>query len=201
MLVERRGYGYELVQRLVRRLGAAWQLNPSAVYTALDQLEAAALIRKAGAVAGKEQQRSSRRVERVIYEATPLGVQEFEQWLARPSMRLDPIRSEIQLKVALAGPDNVPPLLASIAQEEWIVKRVHQECLIAAGQGGAARRDVRQAVGDDSWPVAASALVNAAAIHQLEGQLAWIETVREALQRLSAEDLGVQGGRSSAAGA
>jgi DNA-binding PadR family transcriptional regulator len=200
LLVERRGYGYELVQRLIRRLGTAWQLNPSAVYTALDQLEDAALIRRTGAAAGKAPQRPSRRAERVIYEATPLGVQEFEQWLARPSMRLDPIRSEIQLKVALAGPDNVPPLLASIAQEEWIVKRMHQECLIAAGQGGVARRDMRKAA-DEAWPITASALVNAAAIQQLEGQLAWIESVRETLQRLTAEDLGVQGGRSSAAGA
>lgn len=44
LLLERRGYGYELMQRLEGRLGPAWKLNPSTVYAALDQLEDEGMI-------------------------------------------------------------------------------------------------------------------------------------------------------------
>lgn len=195
LLIERRGYGYELVQRLARRLGAAWQLHPSAVYTALDQLEEAGLIARADDGGPQDADRQSRRSERVVYEATREGIEEFRMWFARPSVRIEPIRAEIQLKVALAGPDNVPPLLASITQEEWVVKRLHQEC-VAAG-----REECSAGFDTDVWAGAASALVNEAAVKRLEAQIAWIEAVRETLQRLSASQLGVVGaGRSSVAG-
>jgi X-X-X-Leu-X-X-Gly heptad repeat protein len=184
LLIERRGYGYELVQRLARRLGSAWQFHPSAVYTALDQLEDSGLISRAGA-AGEVAERGSRRGERVVYEPTVRGMEEFRQWFARPSLRVEPIRSEIQLKVALAGPDNLSPLLASIAQEEWIVKRLHQECLAASGDSPAETDRIET----DTWSNAASALVNEAAVRRLEGQLAWIDAVRERLQHLSAGEL------------
>lgn len=238
LLIERRGYGYDLVQRLSNRLGAAWQLNPSTVYTALDQLEEAKLIEPARDV-GNDQpvDRLSRRSGRVVYEATDNGVSEFQAWLARPSARVSPIRSEIQLKVALVGPDNVPPLLASIAQEEWtIMRRLHEECQVVGqdrgaqpelggssgrqvladepgvsgrrealdkqgepGQLGASvhraamgERDARGTAGE--WPSTATALVNAAATTRLQAELAWIEVVRETLQRMSAEQVTAAGG-------
>jgi DNA-binding PadR family transcriptional regulator len=209
LLIERRGYGYELVQRLDDRLGEAWQLNPSAVYTALDQLEQDTLIRRTrrpprevsasdSSVDVRRRARGSRpgsrRSERVVYEATSRGEEEFQQWLARPSVRVDPIRSEIQLKVALAGPDDVPPLLSSIAQEEWIVRRAHQECLAAAGSRLAATGADPSQLACDTWPSAARALVNAAAARRLEGQLEWIEAVRETLQRLAASRIAAEQG-------
>ncbi|HEX4838008.1 MAG TPA: PadR family transcriptional regulator [Solirubrobacteraceae bacterium] len=208
MLIERRGYGYELVQRLSDRLGAAWRLNPSTVYGALDQLEDAELIAAAAAAAagarlGPEADRQSRRAGRVVYEATDSGISEFRAWLARPSARVRPIRSEIQLKVALAGPDNVPPLLASIAQEEWtIVQRLHDECQAAGQVRGeqleAARATAGQARANElklspAWPSAATALVNAAAATHLQAELAWIGVVRETLQRMSAEQINAAG--------
>jgi DNA-binding PadR family transcriptional regulator len=203
LLIERRGYGYELVKRLSHRLGAAWQLNPSAVYGALDQLEDAKLIAPVSkANVEPPPDRQSRRAERVIYEATEDGVAEFQDWLARPSVRVNPIRSEIQLKVALAGPDNVPPLLASIAQEEWtIVRRLHEECQAASQARGeqqaSARATNAAARGNEStsteWPTAAAALVNAAAATRLQAELAWIGVVRETLQRMSAEQINAAG--------
>lgn len=32
LVVERRGYGYDLAHRLEERVGPAWRLNPSAIY-------------------------------------------------------------------------------------------------------------------------------------------------------------------------
>jgi DNA-binding PadR family transcriptional regulator len=203
LLIERRDYGYQLVQRLSERLGAAWQLSPSAVYGALDQLEDAELI--AAVQAGGEEpapERRSRRAARVVYEATEPGIGEFQAWLARPSVRASPIRSEIQLKVALAGPDNIPPLLASIAQEEWMVAQcLREECRpagLAAGQrpSVAALAEDRPEGGQPSaptWPSVATALVSVAAVTRLQGELAWIEVVRETLQRMSREQVDAAG--------
>lgn len=207
LLVERRGYGYELVQRLGDRLGNAWQLNPSAVYAALDQLEGDRHICRVGCGGqkpplapadasddpgqlGARRARSSRRSERIVYEATDLGESEFQRWLARPTARVAPIRSEIQLKVALAGPENVPPLLSSIAQEEWVVRLMHQECTAESSRlAGESTGPLEP--GADVWAHTASALLNAAAARQLESQLQWIETVRETLQELMAAQLGL----------
>jgi DNA-binding PadR family transcriptional regulator len=175
LLIERRGYGYDLVQRLSGRLGAAWQLSPSAVYTALDHLEQDGLIEAVPApVDGLAAERLQRRAGRVFYQATKSGIAEFRAWLGRPSERVDPIRSQLQLKVALASPDNVGPLLASIGHEEWLIlQRLHEEHL--AEQPGA----------DDTWPDAARALVEAAARNRLQAELTWLRAVRQALARLA----------------
>jgi DNA-binding PadR family transcriptional regulator len=219
LLIEQRGYGYQLVQRLSERLGPAWRLNPSTVYGALDQLEAAKLIEAApvmGAEAHADQpisERPSRRAARIVYEATERGVGEFQAWLARPSLRATPIRSEIQLKVALAGPDNIPPLLASIAQEEWtIMRRLDEECQAAGvtrrgtphlaiapdeqsheSRATSARAEGGESTPSGGWPSTATALVNAAATTRLQAELAWIEVVRETLQRMTAQQISTAG--------
>ncbi|HET7341991.1 MAG TPA: PadR family transcriptional regulator [Methylomirabilota bacterium] len=257
LLIERRGYGYELVQRLGARLGQAWQLNPSAVYAALDQLEDAGLIEAmpqdkaeapesaANAAASPRARRLARRAERVFYRATEAGVAEFDAWLARPSTRVEPIRSELALKLALARPDAVAPLLGAIAHEERLIVQVlHDLCNVAAddrerrrpGRGalrvvghartgvmangaagqtggmadgpaaqaggvanGAAGRagggsdrlaeQTRPASPAGAWTSATSALVGAAAATRLQGELDWLQSVRETLQRMLPENV------------
>ena len=38
LLVQRRGYGYDLVQRFEEQVGPAWQLNAGAIYVAPDHV-------------------------------------------------------------------------------------------------------------------------------------------------------------------
>ena len=45
LLAQRRGYGYDLVQRFEEQVGPAWQLNAGAIYVALDKLEQEGLVR------------------------------------------------------------------------------------------------------------------------------------------------------------
>jgi DNA-binding PadR family transcriptional regulator len=72
LLLERRSYGYELVQRLTERLSPAWQLTPSGVYWALDQLERAGQIEAALHHSSKPADEPlSRRARRVVYSITP----------------------------------------------------------------------------------------------------------------------------------
>lgn len=204
-LIERRGYGYDLVQRLTARLGSAWQLTPSAVYTALDQLEEEGLIEAVSDDAADEEaalepkgpraaprRRTRRRLDRVIYSPTNRGRAEFQAWLARPSARIEPIRSELQLKVALAGPDHLPSLLETLAHEEQLIlQRLAETCLAAEEEceGHASPelvdrlRDAIETSADPTWPLAVDALVSTAAATRLQADLVWLEAVREALQR------------------
>lgn len=215
-LIERRGYGYDLVQRLSARLGSAWQLTPSAVYTALDQLEEEGLIEAVADGSADEasaddrserrktqrsapQRRSRRRLDRVVYSPTSRGLEEFEAWLARPSARIEPIRSELQLKVALAGPDHLPSLLATLAHEEQLMlRRLDETCLGTneEREGGANQALVErlrfaiETSADPAWPLAVDTLVSTAAATRLQADLAWLEAVREALEQITSSEEG-----------
>src|SRR3569832_2025010 len=108
LVLERRGYGYDLAQRLEERVGPAWRLNPSAVYPALDQLE------RAGYVTGVARTRGTRRSPRVVYSATPAGAAALDAWLSEPAATPEPIRSELQLRLAFAREDDRATLLAQL---------------------------------------------------------------------------------------
>lgn len=172
LLVERPGYGYDLIQRLNERVGPAWQLNPSVVYTALDQLEAAAYITARRREPAGEPDHTARRAARVIYEPTEDGQAEFRAWLARPSARLEPIRAEIHLKLALAQPDDMPLILDAIEQEERLTRRLQAECATADETLTSAA----------AVPTPLAGVAHTAAILRLQSHLAWITATRESLQ-------------------
>jgi DNA-binding PadR family transcriptional regulator len=176
LLLERRSYGYELGQRLSGRVGPAWPLSPSAVYAALDQLEAA------GAVEGhlreaveRDASRPSRRGGRVVYAPSSKGAEVFRRWIESPSARREPLRSELQLKVAFARPEDVDVLLPTLDREEHELRRVHAEC-------STARRSLDGA-GAEDWSAMAAGLIQAAALRRVEAELAWIDDARDALLR------------------
>ncbi len=186
LLIERRGYGYDLVQRLSIRLGPAWDLSRSAVYAALDQLEGDGHVRSfirgdSGRGSAPGSAPGVRRVERVIYEPTEHGVAEFHRWLAQPIARAEPVRSELYMKIATSGIDQLPELLDAIRQEEQVAQRRHGECLEATRM--LAVHDQGEAT--TSWSAAGASLINAAATVRVEGELAWIRSARELLERIS----------------
>jgi DNA-binding PadR family transcriptional regulator len=168
LLLERPGYGYDLMQRLETRLGPAWQLNPSTVYAALDQLEKEELIVGRQPDEEEPETRMRRRVRRVVYEVTEPGKVAFEAWMARPTVQLEPIRGELQLKVAAARPEDVPALLNSIDHAELLTRMLWEECSACE-----AARDLA------AGPTAG--LAHTAAVLRLEGELHWLERARASL--------------------
>jgi DNA-binding PadR family transcriptional regulator len=175
LLLERRGYGYELDQRLAARLGPAWQLSRTAVYGALDQLEQAGLIRGTLRPASSAD-RVARRAGRVVYDPTPEGEAAFASWIAQSAHRCDPIRSALALKVAVARPCDIPALRETVDHAEWLVRRALDDSTRASAQlpGG--------------WPARAAELVRGGAQARLRGELAWLASVREALEDACDED-------------
>jgi DNA-binding PadR family transcriptional regulator len=155
LIVERRGYGYELAQRFEERVGPGWRLNPSAIYPALDQLE------RAGLATGSVRHGGTHRSPRVVYAPTPAGEAALDAWLAAAAPPPEPVRADLHLRLAFAREAHRPALAAQLAAHE-------QACaeLLA--------RYPRQAT-------ARSLLLDDAVVTRLRAELAWLARARVAV--------------------
>jgi DNA-binding PadR family transcriptional regulator len=175
LLVQRRGYGYDLVQRFEEQVGPAWQLNAGAVYVALDKLEQEGLVRPVtnGGAAPATRRRTARGAPRVIYEATRDGVERFEDWMATGSS-MAPMREELHLKLALSQPRNLPRLVELTYEQE-------QSCLdrLEEHLGTASFEELLGAA--QPWSAVASLMVRDAEVAHLQATVEWLRRIREAM--------------------
>ncbi len=107
LVMQRPGHGYDLANRLDRRLGPAWQITAKDLYRMLEQLERAGLV-------------SSRRVlsdgptgNRRVYTPTERAELALTEWM-NAGTRMAPVRAEFQAKIAVARSQDAPRLLASL---------------------------------------------------------------------------------------
>lgn len=179
LLAQRRGYGYDLVQRFEEQVGSAWQLNAGAIYVALDKLEQEGLVRPIASGdddAPVTRRRTVRGAPRVIYEATPQGLDRFEDWMATGSS-MSPLREELHLKLALSQPRNLPRLIQlTYEQEQACLERLEQHL------GGAAFDDLLAST--PPWSAVASVMVRDAEIAHLQATVEWLRRIREAMRWL-----------------
>lgn len=176
LIVERPGYGYDLIRRFNERLGAAWHLNPSTVYNAIDDLwdRGFIVVRDERGMVGRP-----RRSTKLIYEATPPGAAWFRTWLTAPVGKVEPVRAEIFLKLALASQEHALPLLQVIdAQIDACSSALAEQLASYQLDAGGAHKI--------SWPVAASYFINDAGIGRLQADLAWLRRVRAGVEALRA---------------
>lgn len=179
LLVQRRGYGYDLVQRFEEQVGAAWQLNAGAIYVALDKLEQEGLVRPITGAEGDgpvTRRRTTRGAPRVIYEATPQGVERFDDWMATGTS-MSPLREELHLKLALSQRRNLPRLIElTYEQEQSCLERLEQHL-------GTPSFD--ELVGSsEPWSAVASVMVRDAEIAHLQATVEWLRRIREAMRWL-----------------
>jgi DNA-binding PadR family transcriptional regulator len=179
LLAQRRGYGYDLVQRFEEQVGPAWQLNAGAIYVALDKLEQEGLVRpvttdEPGAPVTRR--RTARGAPRVIYEATQQGLERFEDWMATRSS-MSPLREELHLKLALSQPRNLGRLIElTYEQEQACLERLEQHL------GGATFDELVSSA--QPWPAVASVMVRDAEIAHLQATVEWLRRIREAMRWL-----------------
>ncbi|ADB54028.1 PadR family transcriptional regulator [Conexibacter woesei] len=110
LVIERPGYGYELVQRFEERIGG-WRPSQTAVYPALLRLHAS------GAVQKRVESSSHRNV--TWYEATDHGREEFRSWMCTPPV-LMPMRDDMYIKIAFACPEDLELLIAQTREQEQL---------------------------------------------------------------------------------
>jgi DNA-binding PadR family transcriptional regulator len=114
LVIERRSYGYRMLDEFDQRFGTFLSLSQSNLYDVLKRLEGEGYIEAAG-------QTGSRGRPRINYRATAAGVVAFRAWLAE---RLcdDPQRLELLSRIASAG------LNRGEAMRD-VIDRYAQECL------------------------------------------------------------------------
>ncbi|HEX4805418.1 MAG TPA: PadR family transcriptional regulator [Conexibacter sp.] len=179
LLAQRRGYGYDLVQRFEEQVGPAWQLNAGAIYVALDKLEQEGLVRPVTPADGDApvtRRRTARGAPRVVYEATPDGLERFDEWMATGSS-MSPLREELHLKLALSQPRNLPRLIElTYEQEQACLERLEQH-----RDGGEFEELLDSA---QPWSAVASVMVRDAEIAHLQATVEWLRRIREAMRWL-----------------
>jgi DNA-binding PadR family transcriptional regulator len=176
LLVQRRGYGYDLVQRFEEQVGPAWQLNAGAIYVALDKLEQEGLVRPITSVGEvpPTRRRTTRGAPRVIYEATHQGVERFEDWMTAGSS-MAPMREELHLKLALSQPRNLARLIELTYEQE-------QSCLERLEQHLGSSSFEELMTGPQPWSAIASVMVRDAEVAHLQATVEWLRRIREAMR-------------------
>ncbi|WP_221243239.1 PadR family transcriptional regulator [Conexibacter arvalis] len=167
-MTERRGYGYDIANRLQERLGPSFRAVSGAVYVSLDQLVRERLAAEAKRV-------ESRRQVKVYYEATAQGRDRFSAWMSQSPAR-EPLRGELYLKLAVARGQHLPLLRAELErlERECMTELQAQTNTMALGPGA------HDQVG---WEVAARWLTDAAALERLGGDLRWIRMALRTIEQ------------------
>lgn len=180
LLVERPGYGYDVIRRFNERFGL-WDLNYSTVYAAIDALadqELIAAVDEKGRCSHSTDRRP-KRSPKVRYEPTPGGTERFLTWLTAPLGKVEPVRGEIFLRLGLAKQEHALALLQVIDAQIGA-------CTEALAKQLAGYHLDPDGASEIPWRVAAGYLVNDAAIGRLQADLAWLRRVRAGVEALRA---------------
>jgi DNA-binding PadR family transcriptional regulator len=173
-LVRRRGYGYQLQDRLREVLTDLFGFSDTAVYPALQALAQRGLIVEVDRVPSGRSERWS--TQRIIYEATPAGEKHYRAWLSESS-RKTPLREELHLKLIGAGPGELPLLLDALdAVEDDCCRRLAEI---------AARPLVDRHSGATGTGSLGAALVQDALVSHFQTTLEWVERSRSAISNVA----------------
>ncbi|MBS1870155.1 MAG: helix-turn-helix transcriptional regulator [Actinobacteria bacterium] len=169
LLVERPGYGYDLQQRIDARLGFLG-LAESAVYKILERLEAEGWIEETGT---RRIGATRRGAPRVMYRATPLGRERFRAWIAAPCERAV-LRDELQAKLNVAEPDDLPELLAG-AEAQARACLAELATLSRPALASVAEPEV-------PWRDAATMMVDDFRVRSLQTLVDWLDAICELME-------------------
>jgi DNA-binding PadR family transcriptional regulator len=167
-LVEQPGHGYDLSNRLNRRMGLALQVDARRVYEVLEQLEKEELAASVEeGVAGLPYRR------RRVFSVTEFGRQTHAGWLIeRQPVPLMP--ADIYALIAFSEPKHAPQLLAKLEEYEMDCMEMQESALEAD-------------IGRASWRSRMLNLTRAAVTEQLQAELRWIARVRREIEEHLAE--------------
>ena len=174
MVVERPGYGYDLMRRMEERL-PSMEFTAGSVYPALDRLEEKLLIEAKGP---KERGSTTRGSPRLMYAATPLGVERFDAWMVTPTSP-EKSRDGLLAKLPLARPQDVPRLIEMARRQEAQLRRQLGRLTEAPAPEWSGRGPV-------PLPLIGSALVRSAEAKRLSAAIESLQEVWEALEHYQA---------------
>lgn len=172
LLVERRGYGYDVANRLRERLGPGMEIPVGTVHASMRSLRFDGHIKFV---------RRAYRGEQValIHEATESGVAHYHDWLDEPLAR-NPVRDDLYLKFAMVDMGRLPRFKAEF-------RRLEMECVaeIAVHTRGFPLAD--ELADPVTWHVARRLLLDSRALDHLNGDLAFIRRTLSVLRWAEAQ--------------
>jgi DNA-binding PadR family transcriptional regulator len=183
LVIERPGYGYQLAQRLGDRFGA-WRWEPTGVYRALDALVRAEEVHS---LAEKGSGETGRAAPRLIYEATPRGLEHFKAWMMEPSVP-SPARQQLDLKLLFATLEFIPVLLRQI--------RANEHCCINELGALTGTDEIATHEGSTDLGAIVGRLHTDAEILMLEARVKWLRNAHAALSHVM-DDTNSSGRNSS----
>jgi DNA-binding PadR family transcriptional regulator len=151
--------GYRLGTLVERRLGPAWRVTRQSVYGTLDRLEEDGLIcssvKEATGRVGEGQR---------VYSATERAEAAVAAWMETPVSK-EPMRAELQAKIAMSSPRHAPQLLRALDDYE-------RDCFAML------RKTQEAEVPMSSWGGLAMNLTRMAVDESLQAELRWIVMAR-----------------------
>lgn len=170
-LIQRRGYGYELADRL-RVWAGALQLSDAAVYSALRQLASKGLVSEVG---HEEAALSAgRRSPRVIFEVTEKGRRHFDEWMASHPRSM-PLREELHMQMLVAEDCDVPHLIESL-------KTFERECRDHLARVLSISLDINASAAHARINPVGAVLVKDALASHLQATVEWAQRSRRSLE-------------------
>jgi DNA-binding PadR family transcriptional regulator len=166
LVLERQGHPWELGSRLEMRLGPAWQIDRKELSRMLKHLQ------RAGLLASEENPAGGSSDRRVVYFPTHRTQAALTEWMEM-SVRMKPVRVELQAKMVVARPQDLPLLLAAFDVYE-------RECF-ALLQASAVKLAPAT-----SLAAVAIHLARRSALAHLRAELGWITDARRMLAEFAA---------------
>jgi len=162
-------HGYMLTTLVERRLGPAWGVTRQSVYGALNRLEEEGLVASSWRAAtnrgGGHRQR--------VYAATDRAETALSDWIRSPASK-EPVRVELQAKIAMSRARDAPELLLALDAYE-------RQCFEMLRQTNEAE------VPMGSWAGLAMNLTRVAVDESIQADLRWVTLARRWIENFVAE--------------
>jgi len=174
LLIEEPANTYQLERRLERRFGSSDFAHGTA-YHAVRRLAEQGLIRPRQSDPDTPQDAEPSVAPTAIdYEATPNGVDHFENWL-RASTSTPPVREHLLAKVAFCKPSDLPRMVE-------IVRDAELACTARLNELNRRRREEHLRAGDDAWRRLMTLIVTAGDVAWWDARIKWLQDLRRYLQ-------------------
>lgn len=162
-------HGYMLTTLVERRLGPAWGVTRQSVYGALNRLEEEGLVSSAWRTATVRGGGHGQRV----YTATDRAETALAEWMRSPASK-EPVRVELQAKIAMSRTCDAPQLLSALDAYE-------RECFEMLRQ----TNDAEIPMG--SWAGLTMNLARAGVDESIQAELRWVTIARRWIEDFLAE--------------
>jgi DNA-binding PadR family transcriptional regulator len=171
LVIDQPSYAYRIASGVRRQLRFA-DLADSYPYWALEKLETEGLVRKVDEDGNPLRNGTSGR--RAIYEATPLGVASFEDWLLSTAAE-PPLRDDLHFRIALCRPRDAPRMIELIEGQELVCLGRVQDLKRASEAGGTE---------GSAWDRMVRVISRDAELAFWHARIEWLQGVREMLEGL-----------------